>query len=170
MFFYSTLDWRNTLPEGGDDLHAKGARSAQQGARLAVRGDECNEIGLKLSLDYYLSTRVEYLVQKISPTWEPGPQFPSLAPPLIPRQKLILTANIVGKFRFIRILTHDWPKNYGLNRLAMEGVLSLKFGPMDAKIGTIYHWIWTAGPKSAEVPHTGCSGFMKNVLMIKDKV
>ncbi|GBL90431.1 hypothetical protein AVEN_178858-1 [Araneus ventricosus] len=44
----------------------------------------------------------------------------------------------------------------------MEGVLSLKFRPMDAKIGTIYHWIWTAGPKSAEEPHTGWSGFIKN--------
>ncbi|GBL80795.1 hypothetical protein AVEN_26231-1 [Araneus ventricosus] len=34
---------------------------------------------------------------------------------------------------------------------------------MDAKIGTIYHWIWTAGPKPAEEPHTGWSGFTKNV-------
>ncbi|GBM09225.1 hypothetical protein AVEN_226720-1 [Araneus ventricosus] len=132
-------------PKGGD-LPDKGARFARQGARPAVRGNECNGIGLKLSLDYYLSTTVEYPVQKFSPTWGLGPSFPTLAPPLIPRQN-ILTANIIGKFGFYPIVTHDWPKNHGLNRLVMESVLSLKFRPMDAKIGTIYHWIWTAGPK-----------------------
>ncbi|GBO40951.1 hypothetical protein AVEN_42593-1, partial [Araneus ventricosus] len=93
----------------------------------------------------------------------PGLQFPTLAPPLIPRQNLILTANIVRKFGFIPLVTHDWPKNHGLNRLVMEGVLSLKFRSMDAKIGTIYHWIWTVGPNSSAEPHTGCSDFMKNV-------
>ncbi|GBM56393.1 hypothetical protein AVEN_132865-1 [Araneus ventricosus] len=136
---------------------------ARRGARPAVRGDECNEIGLKLSLDYYLSTTVEYPVQKFSPTWGAGPPFSTLTPPLIPRQNIILTANIVGKFGFIPIVTHDWLKNHGLNRLIMESVLSLKFRPMGIKIGTIYHWILTAGPKSAEEPHTGWSGFMKNV-------
>ncbi|GBN28720.1 hypothetical protein AVEN_221430-1 [Araneus ventricosus] len=145
-----------------------GGLFARQGAQPAVRGDECNEIGLKLSLEYYLSTTVEYPVQKFSPSWGPGPPFPTLAPSLIPRQKIILTANIAGKFGFIPIVTHDWdefwwPKNHVLNRLVMEGVLSLKVRSMDAKIGTIYHWIWTAGPKSSEEPHTGWNGFMKNV-------
>ncbi|GBO38338.1 hypothetical protein AVEN_27084-1 [Araneus ventricosus] len=73
--------------------------------------------------------------------------------------KIIPTANIVAKFGFIPIVIHDWPKNHVLNRLVMEGVLSLKLRPMDA--GTIYHWIWMVGPKSAEEPHTGCSGFME---------
>ncbi|GBN72140.1 hypothetical protein AVEN_33225-1 [Araneus ventricosus] len=148
---------------GGCDLPDKGARSARQGVRPAVRGDDCKEIGLKSSQDYYLSTTVEYPVQKFYPTWGPGPPFPTLAPPLIPRQKIILTTNMVGKFGFIPIVTHDWRKNHGLNRLVMEGVPSLKFRPMDAKIGTLCHWIWTEGPKSAEEPHTGRSGFMKNV-------
>ncbi|GBM91898.1 hypothetical protein AVEN_112925-1 [Araneus ventricosus] len=79
----------------------------------------------------------------------------------IQRPKIIPTANIVGKFRFIPIVTHDWLKNHGLNRLVMENVLSLKLRPMDVKIGTIYHWIWMAGPTSAEEPHTGWSGFME---------
>ncbi|KAJ8873474.1 hypothetical protein PR048_024292 [Dryococelus australis] len=43
----------------------------------------------------------------------------------------------------------------------MEDALSLKIHPMDAEIGTTYHWIWMAGPKSAEEPHTGWSGFME---------
>ncbi|GBM97681.1 hypothetical protein AVEN_16889-1 [Araneus ventricosus] len=38
------------------------------GHDLPDRGDECNEIGLKFSPDYYLSTTVEYPVQKFSPT------------------------------------------------------------------------------------------------------
>ncbi|GBN22510.1 hypothetical protein AVEN_239308-1 [Araneus ventricosus] len=126
----------------------KGSDLPYNGARPAVRDDECNEIGLKLSLDYYLSTTFDYPVQKISPTWGLPPPFHTVTPPLIPRQKIILTANIVGKFGFILIVTHDWPKNHGLNRLVMEGILSLKFRPMDAKIGTIYHWIWTAGPNN----------------------
>ncbi|GBM45888.1 hypothetical protein AVEN_211959-1 [Araneus ventricosus] len=119
------------------------------------------------------TSSVEYSVQKFSPTWGPGPPFPTLAPPLIPRQKIIPTANIVGKFGFIPIVTHDWPKNHGLNRLVMEAVLSLKFPPMDAKIGTTGLPLDLdcappksndlAGPKSAEEPHTGWSGFMKNV-------
>ncbi|GBN00071.1 hypothetical protein AVEN_69847-1 [Araneus ventricosus] len=96
-----------------------------------------------------------------------GPTLPPLATPLIPRPKTIPTANIVGKFGFVPIVTHDWPKNHGLNCLVMEDVLSLKLQPMDAKIGTIYHWIWTAGPKSAEEPHKGWSGFMKNVARKK---
>ncbi|KAJ8879540.1 hypothetical protein PR048_020148 [Dryococelus australis] len=48
-----------------------------------------------------------------------------------------------------------------VNRLVMEDVLSLKLRPMDAEIGTTYHWIWMAGPKPAEEPHTGWSGFME---------
>ncbi|GBN81182.1 hypothetical protein AVEN_249406-1 [Araneus ventricosus] len=35
---------------------------------FARRGEECNEIGFKFSPDYYLSTTVEYPVQKFSPT------------------------------------------------------------------------------------------------------
>ncbi|GBO29606.1 hypothetical protein AVEN_2746-1 [Araneus ventricosus] len=45
-----------------------------------------------------------------------------------------------------------WPKNHGLNHLVMEDVLSLKLRPMDAEIGTTYHRIWMAGPKSAKEP------------------
>ncbi|GBN73600.1 Copia protein [Araneus ventricosus] len=78
----------------------------------------------------------------------------------IPRPKIIPTANVVGKLGFIPIVTHDWPKNHGLNRLVMEVVFSLNLRPMDAKIGTTYHRIWIAGPKSAEEPHVGWSGFM----------
>ncbi|GBM59464.1 hypothetical protein AVEN_131038-1 [Araneus ventricosus] len=92
-----------------------------------------------------------------------GGSGPPLEPPLIPRPKTIPTANIVGKFGFNPIITHDCPNNHGLSRLVMEDVLSLKLRPMDAKIGTIYHWIWTAGPKSAEEPHMGWGGFMKIV-------
>ncbi|GBM42127.1 hypothetical protein AVEN_99051-1 [Araneus ventricosus] len=55
----------------------------------------------------------------------------------IPRQKIIPTANIGGKFGFIPIVIHDWLKNHGLNLLVMEDVLSLKLRPMDVKIGTI---------------------------------
>ncbi|GBM82826.1 hypothetical protein AVEN_180914-1 [Araneus ventricosus] len=73
----------------------------------------------------------------------------------IPRPKIVPTANIVGKFGFIPIITHDWRKNHGLNHLVMEGVLSLKLRPMDAEIGTTYHCIWMADPKSAKEPHTG---------------
>ncbi|GBO33703.1 hypothetical protein AVEN_161028-1 [Araneus ventricosus] len=47
--------------EGGHGLPYKGTRPA-------VWGDECSEIGLKFLPDYYLSTTVEYPVQKFSPT------------------------------------------------------------------------------------------------------
>ncbi|GBN02691.1 hypothetical protein AVEN_237418-1 [Araneus ventricosus] len=62
----------------------------RQEARPAVRRDECNEMALKFSPDYYLSTTVEYPVLKFSPDggdtasptggpWPPGP--PSGATP-----------------------------------------------------------------------------------------
>ncbi|GBN80396.1 hypothetical protein AVEN_270759-1, partial [Araneus ventricosus] len=47
-------EWRLSLPD--------------RVARPAVLGDECNEIGLKFSPNYYLSTTVEYLIQQFSPT------------------------------------------------------------------------------------------------------
>ncbi|GBO17234.1 hypothetical protein AVEN_144291-1, partial [Araneus ventricosus] len=78
LFRHVLVFHRGLVPDfvrrGEGDLTDKGARSA-------VQGDECNEIGLKLSVDYYLSTTVEYPVQKFSPTWGPGPPFPTLAPP-----------------------------------------------------------------------------------------
>ncbi|GBN15158.1 hypothetical protein AVEN_266516-1 [Araneus ventricosus] len=159
MILYSTV-------EALDFARGGGRFSRQGGTVCPTGGDECNEIGLKLSLDSYLSTRVEYSVQKFSPTWGPGPPLPTLVPPLIPRQKIIPTANIVGKFGSIPIVTHDWSKNHGLNRFVMEGVLSLKFPPMDAKIGTICHWIWTArrpNPVTWRVPSQ-----LKN--LIRDRV
>ncbi|GBN17365.1 hypothetical protein AVEN_149644-1 [Araneus ventricosus] len=79
----------------------------------------------------------------------------------IPRPKIIPTTNILGKFGIIPIVIHDWRKNHGLNHLVMEDVPSLKLRPMDAEIGTIYYWIWTADPKSAAEPHKEWSGFME---------
>ncbi|GBM54177.1 hypothetical protein AVEN_45770-1, partial [Araneus ventricosus] len=73
----------------------------------------------------------------------------------IPRPKIIPTANVIGKFGFIPIIAHDWPKKHGFNHLVMENVLYLKLRPMDAEIGIAYHWIWMAGAKSAEEPHAG---------------
>ncbi|KAJ8875760.1 hypothetical protein PR048_023659 [Dryococelus australis] len=70
-------------------------------------------------------------------------------------------ANVVGKFGFIPIVTYDQSKNHGLNHLVMEDVLSLKLRPMDAEIGTTYHWTWMTGTKSSEEPHTGWCGFME---------
>ncbi|GBL93748.1 hypothetical protein AVEN_166786-1 [Araneus ventricosus] len=79
----------------------------------------------------------------------------------IPQPKIITTEKVVGKFGFFPIFTHDWPKNHGLNRLVMEDVFSMKLLSMDAEIGTTYHQIWMAGPKSVEEPHKGWSGFME---------
>ncbi|GBN15104.1 hypothetical protein AVEN_27350-1 [Araneus ventricosus] len=58
-------------------------------------GDECNEIGLKFSPDSYLSTTVEYLVQKFFPTGykkfpRRGALVPPLAPPLFKMPRLAL--------------------------------------------------------------------------------
>ncbi|GBN80225.1 hypothetical protein AVEN_23847-1 [Araneus ventricosus] len=67
--------WEGPIcPTGGHGLPEKGARPA-------VWGDEWNEIGLKFLPDYYLSTTVEYPVQKFSPMG--GPSIPGpLASPL----------------------------------------------------------------------------------------
>ncbi|GBO16498.1 hypothetical protein AVEN_173854-1 [Araneus ventricosus] len=54
----------------------------------------------------------------------------------IPRPKIIPLAYIVGKFGFIPIVTHDLPKNHGLNSLVIKDVLSLKLQPMDVETGT----------------------------------
>ncbi|GBN12578.1 hypothetical protein AVEN_57687-1 [Araneus ventricosus] len=51
----------------------RGPGLPDRGHDLLYGGEECNEIGLKLSPDYYLSTTVEYPVQKFSP---PGSPFP----------------------------------------------------------------------------------------------
>ncbi|GBL78051.1 hypothetical protein AVEN_143357-1 [Araneus ventricosus] len=77
------------------------------------------------------------------------------------RPKIIRTEKVVGKIGFIPIFTHNEPKNHELNRLVMEDVLYLKLQPMDTKIGTTYHRIWMAGPRSSEEPHKGWSGFME---------
>ncbi|GBM50121.1 hypothetical protein AVEN_185505-1 [Araneus ventricosus] len=50
----------------------------------------------------------------------------------IPQPKIVATANVLGKFGFIPIVTHDWPENHRLNRLVMEDFL--KPGE-DSKIG-----------------------------------
>ncbi|GBN54525.1 hypothetical protein AVEN_127162-1 [Araneus ventricosus] len=55
---------------------------ARRGGDLPDRGDECNEIGLKFSPDYYLSSTVEYPVQKFSPTgYQIPPVFYKIFPP-----------------------------------------------------------------------------------------
>ncbi|GBN22906.1 hypothetical protein AVEN_142012-1 [Araneus ventricosus] len=71
---YNRSGPENDFPMGnGPD---RGARSPRQ----------CNEIGLKFSLDYYLSTTVEYPVQKFSPTVGPWPiPVPHLASRLVDR-------------------------------------------------------------------------------------
>lgn len=76
----------------------------------------------------------------------------------VPRPTILPKATVVGKFGFIPIVTHDRPKNNGLNRLLIEDVLSLELRPLNAQIGATYDWIWMAGPKSAAEPHTGWSG------------
>ncbi|GBM65879.1 hypothetical protein AVEN_238813-1 [Araneus ventricosus] len=63
---------RNILPQSGMGQDRNGARVCPTG----------NEIGLKISPDYYLSTTVEYPVQNFSPTRDPGPPFLPLEPPL----------------------------------------------------------------------------------------
>ncbi|KAJ8888474.1 hypothetical protein PR048_007964 [Dryococelus australis] len=79
----------------------------------------------------------------------------------VPRPMILPTANVVGRFSFIPIVTYDRSKNHGLNPMVMEDVLSLKLRPMDAEIGTMYHWIWMAGTKSYEEHYMGWSGFME---------
>ncbi|GBO31072.1 hypothetical protein AVEN_185382-1 [Araneus ventricosus] len=44
----------------------RGEQSPGQGSIICCKEDECNEIDLKFSPDYYLSTTVEYPVQKFS--------------------------------------------------------------------------------------------------------
>ncbi|GBN55498.1 hypothetical protein AVEN_30835-1 [Araneus ventricosus] len=60
-------------------------------ARPAVGGDKCNEIGLKFSPDYYLSSTVEYPLQKFSPT--PPPPWRH---PYIFKEKNILSDPVNG--------------------------------------------------------------------------
>ncbi|GBN70814.1 hypothetical protein AVEN_171776-1 [Araneus ventricosus] len=74
-------------PTGESRFARQGARSPRQGARPAVLGDECNEIGLKFSPDYYLSTTVEYPIEIFSPMGGGGHSIPDgggLFPPLAP--------------------------------------------------------------------------------------
>ncbi|GBM28698.1 hypothetical protein AVEN_116710-1 [Araneus ventricosus] len=53
---------------GEPDLPNRGNGLPDRGHDLLYGEDECNEIGLKFSPNYYLSTRVEYPVQKFSHT------------------------------------------------------------------------------------------------------
>ncbi|GBM92014.1 hypothetical protein AVEN_63856-1 [Araneus ventricosus] len=93
---------------GGKGDLPKGTRSPRHGARPAVLGDECNEIGLKFSSHYYLSTTVGYPVQIFSPTvykifprWGGGHSIPDggpvppLAPPLDSINEDYLDADIL---------------------------------------------------------------------------
>ncbi|GBN82488.1 hypothetical protein AVEN_217360-1 [Araneus ventricosus] len=81
-------------PTGGLDLTTRRHGLPDRGARPAVQGDECNEIFLKFSPNYYLLTTVEYPVQKFSPTGEPAPQSPPLAPPLFGNRLYIVDARL----------------------------------------------------------------------------
>ncbi|GBN79436.1 hypothetical protein AVEN_214973-1 [Araneus ventricosus] len=66
----------------GDPICPTGARFPRQGARPAVWGDECNEIGLKFLTDYYSSTK--------TPT---DTKFCPLAPPLV-----VLSHGLIGLY------------------------------------------------------------------------
>ncbi|GBN20698.1 hypothetical protein AVEN_70825-1 [Araneus ventricosus] len=65
----------------------QGAQSPRQGMTCST-GGECNEIGLKFSPDYYLSTEVEYPVQNFSRRdtnfFPDGGYLPHPVPPLAP--------------------------------------------------------------------------------------